>query len=187
MPFIPGSPSEGDEVGNQFWRDPVARHHLLRPHALGTALAAAAEQQHRNRFGGALEHVAIAREDQCDAPGFLLDARKRSEQIVGLQAVVVVHDPAERLVETWRERPLMGQIGWHGGPVGVIARVELHAVGRGVRPEAAHHRTCVLLGGHRQNRVRAAEQRVHRTTVCSLDLVGEAVESPVHEVRGIHQ
>ena len=72
---VGGVAAQGDEVGHELGADAVALAHLLRAH-LGEALARLLHQ-HVHLVGDALEHVAVAGEDQRAAAPALLGERER--------------------------------------------------------------------------------------------------------------
>ena len=94
MPFAPGMPSVGHELG----RHAVAAAHLARVHQLG-ALLPGAHVEDRHAVVRALEQVAVAGHHQGPAARFRLPPRVGAEQVVRLQRLAGGHGPVERLEE----------------------------------------------------------------------------------------
>jgi len=180
---VRGVAAQGDEVGHELGPDAVALAHLLRPH-LGEALARLLHQ-HVHLVGDALEHVAVAGEDQRAAAPALLGERERVHEVVGLEPVVVEHGPAERLPERPRLRPLDREAVGHRRAVGVVGGVGLGAVGGGLGAEAVHDRARLVLLDHLEHRVGRAQQRVDGPAVGPRDRVGEREERSVEQVGGV--
>ena len=112
---------QGDEVGHLGGLDAVARADAIGAD-LDRPVLRPGREENSDRVGDALEHVAVAGEQERGAAGLLLDRGEAAEQVVRLQLLV----PDERPAEGPEERPGVGPLGLelvgHLGAVGVVGR-----------------------------------------------------------------
>jgi len=166
-----------------------SRHAVLGADDLGRDLlgpvAAGALEEHADVLAGALEHVAVAREDQRPPTGRGLDLGERVQQVVGLEILGAGHDPPERLVELGRLAPLPLEGVGHRRAVGVVGGERLHAVLARLGAEAEDDGPRVVLLHAPQDLVDRAEQRVDRVAVVVGDRVGQSEEGAVEQRRGV--
>ena len=177
---VGGVAAQGDEVGHQLGADSVLLLDRRGVNRLG-ALAAGSRVEHGDRLRRALEHVAVAGEQQRRAPGLGLEPGVGAEQVVGLERLVGGDLPAEGAEEVGGVCPLVNEVLGHLGPLGVIAVEQLDAVGRCLGAEAEHDRARLVNLDLAQDEVRRAEQGIDRLAVGALDRVGQGEERPVKE------
>jgi hypothetical protein len=132
---------------------------------LRPALGAGSREQDRDALAHALEHVAVAGEEQRAAAGRHLGLGEAAKQVVGLQVARVQRRPAEGAEERRRALPLPCQLVGHRRPVGVVAGVQLDPVGRGFGAEAHDHGARRMALDGLQHEVRATQQSVDRVSV----------------------
>jgi hypothetical protein len=171
--------AQGDEVGYLVGAHAVALAHVGGPDRLGLALAG--RPQHRDVVGDALEHVAVAGEEQRVPAGRRLGLRQAAEQVVGLERLVAQDGPVERLEEVLRVVPLRHELLGHVDAVGVVGRVELDAVVGGLLAEAQDHGPGRVLLDGLEHEVGDAEQRVDRRALVIGDGLGQRVEGAVEQ------
>ena len=138
-----------------------------------------------DRVGHALEHVPVARQDQRAAARLLLEQAQRPHHVVRLVLGGVDDVPAQRPVQVGGLLPLVGQVVGHLGPVGVVGRVGLRPVLRGLGAEAHDHRAGLEALDAPQGLVDRTEQRVDRPVVGARDRVGQPEERPVEQVGSV--
>jgi hypothetical protein len=136
-------------------------------------------EQHSDRSVRALEHVAVAGEDQRLPAGRGLQLGERAEQVVGLEIRRRDHLPTQSLVQARRPRPLPLQRSRHVGPLGVVGGIRLLAVFGGLGAEAEHHGARRVLLHAPQHLVDGAEQRVDGIALRVGDRVGQRIERAV--------
>ena len=176
--------AQRDEVGDELRRHAVAFAHLVRVDDVGTS-GAAAQIEHGDRVRRALEHVAVAGEDQRLAAGLGLDPRERAEHVVGLHIDGRQRGPAERVEEVRGGGELAVERVRGRLPVGVVWLVELGAVGGRLLAEAQHDgagRTSFEL---EQDQVGRAEQGVHRPALAVGDRIRQGVEGAEEQRRSV--
>ena len=176
---VGGVAAQRDQIGDLCRRDAAPLCHAGRVDRARRSVAAQLDDR-RVRVDGLVE-VAVARADQRVAAGCPFDARIGPHQVVGLERVVCRDRPAERLEQRWSPVPLGAQLGRHRVAVGVVGRIERHAVVGLLGAEAADDGARGAPLHEDEDRVDGAEQRADRCAVSSLDRARQA------EVRAVEQ
>ena len=133
----------------------------------------------------ALEHVAVAREEQRLAAGGDLELGERPEQVVGLEVADRRAVPAERAEERGRVAPLALELGRHRRAVGVVGGEGVGPVVGRLGAPAEHDRARLVALDDEEDEVRHPEQRVDRVAVVVGDALGQREERAVHERGGV--
>ena len=176
--------AQGDEVRDLLRIDAVAAAHLVCFDERWTGPAA--REQDGDGVADALEHVAVAGEQQRAAAGGALGGgqrRRAGRRPRGRPRRADV--PAERAEEAARVAPLVGELVGHRRAIGVVGRIGRRAVGRGLRAEAEDDGPRVVLLDGLQQQVGRSEQRVDRPAVGVGDRLRQGEERAVEQRRRV--
>src|SRR5205807_7744968 len=122
------------------------------------ALPTGPDVQDGHGVGHALEHVAVAGEDQRRPASLLLRAREGPERVGGLERVVRGEVPAERVEERAGGLELWLELVRDLRPCRVVWRVELEAIGGGIGAEAHRDRAWAVALHLPEDQVHGPEQ-----------------------------
>jgi hypothetical protein len=131
---MPGAP--GDEVGHLLGVDAVALAHAVRANL--SVFAALQQFRHGDTVGDGAVEVAIAGQQQRLPAALLLGARVREHHVVRLEIRAGCVRPAEAGEQRRRLLPLRRELRRHRVAVGVVGRVQPHAIVRLLSAHARH-------------------------------------------------
>jgi hypothetical protein len=106
---------------------------------------------------------------------------RASENIVGLELAACDHAPAEALEQRRCAGELRAQLGRHRIAMGVVGRVQAHAVGGLLGTEAGGHGTRLAGPDGGEQRIDRAEQRVDGAPAPIGDRARQGKERPVEQ------
>ena len=100
-------------------------------------------------------------------------------------SLAALHRPAEARQQLRGELPLPRELRGHRVAVGVVGRIQLHAVGSLLGPQARRHRTGRPRFDRREQRVHRAQERIHRPALAVHDRFRQREECAVQQPRHI--